>query len=125
MKYGEIVNKVNDDLGLNDRDQAGSIVVNTLELIGQRVAGNEPANLAAQLPKELQEPLTRHAGSAETFDVDEFLRRLAQREGADVGPELARRHAQTVLATIGTFVSSGELDDIQSQLPAGFAPLFA
>lgn len=125
MQYGEIIDKVNNDLGLDDRDQAGSAVVNTLELIGQRVAGNEPANLAAQLPRELQEPLTRHAGEAETFDVDEFLRRLAQREGAGVGPEEARRHAQSVLATIARFVSSGELDDVRSQLPAGFAPLFA
>jgi uncharacterized protein (DUF2267 family) len=125
MQYGEIIDKVNDDLGLDDRDRASSIVVNTLELIGQRVAGNEPANLAAQLPWELQEPLTRHAGSAETFDVDEFLRRLAQLEGAGVGPDSARRHAQTVLATIGTFVSTGELDDVRAQLPAGFAPLFA
>jgi uncharacterized protein (DUF2267 family) len=125
MKYGEIVNKVNNDLGLDDRGHADSIVVGTLELIGQRLAGHEPTNLAAQLPGELQEPLTRHAGAAETFDVDEFLRRLADREGHGVDPEQARSHAQCVFATLGSFVSEGELDDVRSQLPAGFAPLFA
>ncbi|MCD2197623.1 DUF2267 domain-containing protein [Actinomycetospora endophytica] len=125
MQYGEIVNQVNNDLGLDDRARADAIVVNTLELLGQRVAGNEPAKLAAQLPQELKESLTRHAGAAETFDVDEFLRRLAQREGQGVDPEQARRHAQSVFATLGSFVSQGELDDVRSQLPAGYAPLFA
>lgn len=125
MKYSEILNKVDSELGLNDKQQAEVIVTGTLELIGQRIAGQEPSNLASQLPKELQEPLTRHTGSAETFNVDEFLRRLADHEGTGVDPESAREHAQTTLRVIGSFVSDGELEDVRDQLPAGYAPLFA
>src|SRR4051794_22954358 len=87
MKDSEILNKVDSELGLNDKQQAEVIVVGTLELIGQRIAGQEPSNLASQLPNELKEPLTRHTGAAETFDVDEFLRRLADHEGTGVDPE--------------------------------------
>ena len=125
MKYDEVIAKVRDDANLADRDQAAAITVATLELLGQRLAGAEPAELAAQLPEGLKDPLTRHTGGAETFDVDEFLRRLAQREGAGVDPEQAREHARVVFATLGSFVSSGELDDVRAQLPAGYGALFA
>ena len=125
MKYDEVINKVRDDANLVDRDQAATLTIATLELLGQRLAGREPAELAAQLPEGLKEPLSTNTGAAETFDVDEFLRRLAEREGAEVTPEQARGHAQVVLATIGSFVSGEELDDVRAQLPAGYADLFA
>lgn len=125
MNYDEVINTVRDEADLADRDQAAVVTAATLELLGQRLAGGEPVDLASQLPDGLKESLTRHTGAAETFDVDEFLRRLAQREGAGVGPEQAREHARVVLSTLGRFVSGGELDDVRSQLPAGYAPLFA
>lgn len=63
----------------NHADQASKIVLATL---GQRLAGREPHNLASQLPQELQHPLTQHTGTAETGDdLDEFLRRVSDREG--------------------------------------------
>ncbi len=125
MQYDEVIAKVNSELGLGDTARAGEIVTSTLDLLGQRLAGREPVDLAAQLPQELKEPLTRHTGAAEQFDVDEFLRRLAQREGHGVGPDQARDHARVVLSTINGFVSQGEVADVQSQLPAGYALLFA
>lgn len=125
MKYDEVIATVRDQANLADRDQAVAVTTATLELLGQRLAGAEPADLASQLPDGLKESLTRHTGAAETFDVDEFLRRLAQREGAGVDPEQAREHARVVFATLGSFVSSGELDDVRSQLPAGYGSLFA
>lgn len=125
MHYGEVIAKVNSELGLGDTTRASEIVAATLELLGQRLAGGEPADLAAQLPEELKEPLTRHTGGAEEFDVDEFLRRLAQREGHGVSPEQARDHASVVLNTISSFVSRGEVSNVWSQLPAGYTLLFA
>lgn len=125
MQYDEVVAAVRKNSDLNDNEHATTAVVGTLELLGQRLAGREPADLASQLPAELQDALSRRTGSAETFDVDEFLRRLAQYEGRGVTPEQARDHAQAVLGTLSSFVSGGEIDDVRSQLPAGYAPLFA
>ncbi|ASU80069.1 DUF2267 domain-containing protein [Actinopolyspora erythraea] len=51
-------------------------------------------------------------------------RRVADREGAVATPETALTHAQAVLGTMAEFVSAGEVDDLRSQLPAGYAPLF-
>ena len=125
MQYGEIVSKVNDELGLEDKERAGAIVTDTLDLLGRRLAGGEPTDLASQLPSELQDVLNRHDGEAETYDVDEFLRRLADRDSQGTDPEQAREHARTVLRTLGTFVSEGELTDVREQLPAGYQLLFA
>ncbi|WP_198319367.1 DUF2267 domain-containing protein [Actinopolyspora erythraea] len=49
---------------------------------------------------------------------------MADREGAVATPETALTHAQAVLGTMAEFVSAGEVDDLRSQLPAGYAPLF-
>lgn len=124
MQYGEFINRVAEYGGPADREHAERATTATLELLGRRLAGQEPSNLAAQLPSELKDPLTRHVGAAETFDVDEFLRRLADSEGKGCDPEQAREHARVVLSTLSSFVSRGEVQDLRSQLPAGYAPLF-
>lgn len=50
---------------------------------------------------------------------DEFIARVVEQGGpAD------RTHARAVLGTLASFVSTGELDDVRAQLPAGYAPLF-
>lgn len=125
MKYDEVLAAVRQNSDLADNDQAEKVTRATLELIGQRLSGGEPTELAAQLPPELQDTLAPHTGEAETFDVEEFLQRLARSEGDDVTPEQARNHARAVLSTLARFVTGGELDDVRSQLPNDFTPLFS
>lgn len=96
-----------------------------LATLGQRLAGQEANDLASQLPVELQATLTQHTGPAEIGDdVDDFCRRVAEREGRDCTPEQALAPSQAVLGTITSFVSAGEINDLKSQLPAGYAVLF-
>lgn len=123
MQYGEFIKRVSERGGPADRDHASQATTVVLEVLGQRLAGAEPSNLAAQLPEELKKPLSSHAGEAESFDVDEFFRRVANREGWGCSPEQAREHARAVVATMASFVSEGELDDVRSQLPAGYEVL--
>lgn len=125
MTYEEFLAAVRQHGGPGDNahaDQASRIVLASL---GKRLAGGEPRDLASQLPTELQDPLLEHDGGAETSDdLDEFLRRVAEKEGYGCSPEQARAHARAVLGTITKFVSTGEVDNLRSQLPAGYAPLF-
>ncbi len=126
MRHDEFLVKVGEHGGPTDRDHADRATRVVLEDLGKRLQGNEPRDLAAQLPAELQEPLLRHVGAAETDDdVDAFLRRVAEHEGHGCDPEQAREHTRAVLSTMASFVSDGEIADLRSQLPAGFAPLFA
>ena len=47
---------------------------------------------------------------AERFDVDEFLRRVAGREGVEIAT--ARRHAEAVLAALARAVGDKEFADL-------------
>ncbi|WP_093347814.1 DUF2267 domain-containing protein [Pseudonocardia ammonioxydans] len=89
MHYDELCAAVRTRTDLSTANEASTAITGTIELLGRRLAGGEPANLAAQLPGEVQETLVRHTGPAEAFDVDEFLQRLADYEGPGRTPEQA------------------------------------
>ncbi|WP_438387729.1 DUF2267 domain-containing protein [Actinopolyspora saharensis] len=125
MQYEEFLQTVARQGGPDEREHADQAAKIVLATIGQRLAGREPKDLASQLPGELQGPLLQHTGADETGDdLDEFLRRVADREGRGCSPEQALTHARAVLGTIAGFVSAGEIDDLRSQLPSGYAALF-
>lgn len=123
MQYDEFISQVNNEANLGTTDRAERITTVVLEVLGQRLSGGEADDLAAQLPAELKEPLDRHTGDAEAFDVDDFLRRIADQEGEGTSPEHARNYARAVLTTVARTVSAGELDNLRSQLPAGYGAL--
>lgn len=123
MQYDEFISQVRDEGDLGTNDRAAQITTVVLEVLGQRLSGGEADGLAAQLPAELKAPLDRHTGEAEAFDVDDFLRRIADVEERGSDPEHARVHARAVLTTVARTVSTGELDNLRSQLPAGYSAL--
>jgi len=60
-------------------------------------------------------------GGAEGFDVDEFLRRVAERTGADLPG--AERYARAVFLALAHTVSADELADVEAELSKDYAPL--
>jgi uncharacterized protein (DUF2267 family) len=94
----------------------------TLQTLAERLDRGEARDLAGQLPAELA-PWIATMTTAEGFDIDEFLRRVAEREEVDVAT--AERHARAVFAALGRAVSPRELADMEAELPRDFAPLFA
>lgn len=125
MKYDEFLKQVEQHGGPTERDHADAASKLVLAALGQRLAGREPRDLASQLPTELQDPLLRHTDASEIGDdLDDFLRRVAEREGRGCSPEQALEHSRAVLGTVASFVSEGEIQDLRSQLPAGYASLF-
>ncbi|WP_216630156.1 DUF2267 domain-containing protein [Nocardiopsis coralli] len=121
MQYHEFIAQVSQDPSITDNEHAEAAITATLQVLGRRLAGGEPSDLAAQLPVGFKDLLAEHTGAAEAFDVDEFLRRIAQREGRGCGPEQAREHARAVMGTIAGSISAGEVNNLRSQLPAGYA----
>jgi uncharacterized protein (DUF2267 family) len=94
----------------------------TLTTLAERLSAGEARDVAEQLPSELRPWLTSEGGP-EPFHVDEFLRRVAEREQVD--PTTAERHARAVMAALGHAVSPDELHDMASELPKDFEPLLA
>lgn len=125
MRSDEFLKYVIEEGGPSDPESAAVVTRTVLDNLGKRLEGGEVADLAAQLPEELQESLTRHS-SAEPVrdDGDDFLYRIAEQLGADIDPETAGTYVRAVLATLQAAVSEGEINDLRSQLPTGFAPLF-
>ncbi|WP_255945122.1 DUF2267 domain-containing protein [Streptomyces odontomachi] len=122
MKYDEFVAKVQDRGKYDDRRQSERAMTDVLQLFGQRITAGEAEDLASQLPDPLGEVVLRsRSDTPESFGVTEFLRRLARQEGAS--PESAEKDAKAVLSTLGQAVSGGELNQVISQLPSGYAAL--
>ena len=121
MRYDEFLAKVREHGGYAERGDADRTTRVVLGVLGQRLVDGERRDLAAQLPAELQEAVLT-APPQEAFGVEEFLRRVARELSAT--EETARWDASAVLTTLAEAVSGGELNQVLTQLPAGYAPLF-
>jgi uncharacterized protein (DUF2267 family) len=109
-----------------DADAARAATDPVLETLAERIAGGEVEDLRARLPVALHEPLgrgsARTGGKATRMGVDEFVRRVAEREGVDI--EQAQDHARAVLGTLREAVGS-EFVDVTAQLPDEYESVLA
>jgi len=103
------------------RGEAQALVRATLRTLAERISGGEAEDLRAQLPRELKGDLASPEENAQGFDVDEFVRRVAERTGLD--ETAARARVAAVLSALRDAVSPGEFDDVLSQLGREFAEL--
>lgn len=123
MKYDEFISQVQHRAKLNSREDAVRASSATLETLGERLAGGEAKDLASQLPQELALYLERaHTSIQQSFSLDEFFWRVSQREGVDLTE--STYHARVVIALLSEIVTLGEIENVKSQLPKGFAKLF-
>jgi uncharacterized protein (DUF2267 family) len=92
----------------------------TLDVLSKRITAGEAEDIAERLPTELRECIDPD-GPPERFHVDEFVRRLAERVGAD--DDAAARDAKGVFAALWSAVGPDEFADMRAQLPKDFGPL--
>jgi uncharacterized protein (DUF2267 family) len=93
-----------------------------LQTLAERLSAGEARDLAEQLPPPLSAAL-HTTGGPEPFRYDEFVRRVAERDGTDL--ETAERLARAVFIALAQSVDEAELDDLAAELPQDFAPLIA
>src|SRR5437763_16329536 len=123
MKYDEFISQVQRRADLASREEAERATRAAMETLGERLAGGEAKDLAAQLPPEIAQYLQQaYAGIQEKFSLDEFFWRVSQREGVDLTE--STYHARVVIALLSEVVTLGEIENIKSQLPKDFAKLF-
>lgn len=119
MDYEAFIDVVRTAAAL-DRDDAERATRATLQTLAERIDRGEARALATRLPPELA-PWVATTTSAERFDVDEFVRRVAQREGVD--EPIAYRHIRAVFDALARAVGPDELADVAAQLPKDYAAL--
>jgi uncharacterized protein (DUF2267 family) len=106
-------------------DDARTVMDAVLEILAQRIASGEVDDLIALLPLEARPPLARGKqrgdGKAVRMSLDEFVRRVAEREG--VSTAVAREHTAAVLATLRELLPDSEWRDMTAQLPDDYEAL--
>jgi uncharacterized protein (DUF2267 family) len=121
MEYRDFLSSVEQQTHL-DPHGAEQAIRATLQTLAERLSKGQARDLLAQLPAELK-PVVYKEDDAETFTLEEFLRRVAEREGT--GQDTAYRHARAVFWTLGRAVPEKEVADVAAELPQEFAPLVA
>ena len=123
MQLHDFLGQVQHRAQLRDFDSALRASRATLETLAERMSGNEPDQLGAQLPHELAEFLHHEgSGGGERFDSNEFLKRVSEREGVDL--PVSVYHVRAVLEVLREAVSPGEIRDVLDQLPDDYRRLF-
>jgi uncharacterized protein (DUF2267 family) len=123
MRYEDFIAQVRDRGEYDSFDEAARVATAVLEVLGDRLSPTEARDLSAQLSGALGEAMANAAGQAAgTYGVDEFCRRVGERTGGQ--PRTAEWDASAVLSTLAEAVSGGEVNQLLSQLPSGYAPLF-
>lgn len=120
MQLHEFLNRVQENAHLASREEAVNATRATFETLSDRLLDNEPLHVGAQLPRMLQQYL--HEGEGERFSREEFIHRVAQREGCDL--EAAREHVEAVFAVVSEAIDRGEMKDLLAQLPDEYHDLF-
>ncbi len=123
MQHDEFIGQVQHRARLSSRGDAEVATRATLETLAERLAGDEPFNAAAQLPRGIAEYMEHvDAGVGDRFSLDDFFQRVSIREGVEL-PQ-AVYHARAVIEVLQEAISPGEIEDIRAQLPKEFNPLF-
>src|SRR3954466_6934048 len=115
MTYDRFIEMVSAEAGVS-ADDARRAVRATLKTLAQRITRGEAEDIAAELPYELRLAL-RDGEHPQLFDREEFLRRVAAREGGLIDEATAEHHARAVFAVLARAVSGKEIHDMASQLP--------
>jgi uncharacterized protein (DUF2267 family) len=123
MKHDEFIGRVQHLAQLGSRGDAERATWATFQTLGERLEGGEAKDFASQLPPVLAAyALSGCPGIGERFSVQEFFRRVSDREGRDV--QQAIQHARAVVEVLQKAISPGEIDDICAQLPSEYGQLF-
>jgi len=121
LAYEQFLQRVADRAALFP-DQATQVAAAVLEVLAERIAAGEVDDLAQHLPDELRAALergkARTGGKAQRMSLDEFIRRVAEREGVDYTQAL--EHAGAVFRTLRDAVPDKEFSDLLDQLPRAY-----
>lgn len=122
--YARLLSQVRASAELDTADKAEAALEVVLESLVRRLTPDEADDLIAQLPSLLQPTLEAlPPGPDKSITRDTIERELARR--LDVEPERAEQLLGAVGATVAQSVSTGQMEDVRSQLPQELRAAFA
>lgn len=127
MRYHEFVRRVQDQAGLDSRDEAARAIEATLSSLGECLYRTERRHLASQLPKQAKEFLYEYVDSEVTrqaaacLTLREFYDRVGAR--ADVTHTHAVERANAVTTVLEEALPQGEWKHIIKEMPKAYGAL--
>ncbi|MET9086973.1 DUF2267 domain-containing protein [Streptomyces sp. NPDC004237] len=122
MTYEQMLETVRYEGAYPTRERAEEAVRLVLAGLGRQLTGDERVDLAARLPFEAARILTAQIPDPRPLTGWAFVKDLAARTGAPVGP--ARWDTGSVLAAVAVLAGPDLLTRILRRLPSGYALLF-
>jgi uncharacterized protein (DUF2267 family) len=122
MTYAQMLEKVRYEGAYPTRERAEEAVRLVLAALGRQLTGDERVELAARLPLEAARLLTEQIPDTQALTGWAFVKDLAARAGARVGP--TRWDTGSVLTTVAALAGPDLLTRILRQLPSGYETLF-
>lgn len=124
VKSYEFLAKVRERGAYADQTESERVTRAVLGVLADRLGAQEAADVAAQLPDGVREAMlgTDTPGGL-SVGLEEFLERVATALGTS-STETAKWDASAVLTTLAEAISGGELNQMLSRLPSGYALLF-
>jgi uncharacterized protein (DUF2267 family) len=113
MDYETFVELIETMTGTSRQDAERTIHA-TVQTLAERISKEEVQDLAEELPDELV-PWLHVDSHGEAFGLEEFIRRVAEREGVD--QVTAEQHVRSFFLAFRRMLSPKELEDIRAQLP--------
>ncbi|MEA2320356.1 MAG: hypothetical protein QOD81_206 [Solirubrobacteraceae bacterium] len=119
-RYERFLTTIRQETGL-DRDHVERAAMAMLTTLAERISGARAQELAEDVPEHLRLWLREAKERPETFHVEEFVRRVAEREEVDA--ETAARHARAAFTALARVAPAYEIDDLVDELPHEYEPL--
>ena len=120
IDYAELLQQVQAAAAL-DRAAAEQVSLATVTTLAERMSHDELVRLGGRLPNQLQAAVQGGSPTCQPFGADEFVRRVAERIGAE--PQAAWTRVRAVLGTLEREVA--ELEEVRQRLPRDFDALMA
>ncbi|MCU1499953.1 MAG: hypothetical protein JWM47_3906 [Acidimicrobiales bacterium] len=116
----EVLDDVAEAAGV-ELDDARRMTEAVLETLAERIPPGQVDDLVAQLPIDLHGPLRRHRDEFLAMPADQFVRRVAEREGT--AADQAVRHVRIVLSAVRDAAGIEEFSDVVVELPDDYDAL--
>jgi uncharacterized protein (DUF2267 family) len=127
MNFDEFTGAVQHRLELPGTGETVRAIRATLTTLAERLQPGEADDLAGSLPMEI-DYYVRSAEAGQRFDWDEFVTRVAEREGNEDRDDRAdvAYHARAIVAVVNEAIPTGQIQQMRDQLPAddGWDELF-
>ncbi|MEW6117794.1 MAG: DUF2267 domain-containing protein [Nitrospirota bacterium] len=122
MEYEEFITLIQQFGRIEQFGVAERAVSAVLEVLGEHLSEEQAISIARQLPTHIRDAIMTN-NVASSFGLDEFIRRVADRE--EIGPAEAEKHIRAVFSVLTDAIDLDKARDAIARLPEDIRALLS